>query len=290
MDEQDWLIIKLLYKNKSITKTAKDLFMAQPTLTAHMRKIEEDMGVTILHRSNRGVKFTPEGEYLAECAEKMLLNSRQIRETVANLDNELKGTLRIGASIYVTRYVLPRLLRVFKDKYPDIEFYVMTTASKDIFGLMRSQDCQIGFVRSDQRWRDGKVLLFEEPMCIASKNRVELKDLPKLPRINYRSDPLNTVLLNRWWSEKFSEPPFVKMVVDQVDICRDMVLNDLGYAILPSLMLNDVKDIHKLYITDKTGQRILRKTWLLYQEQLLEHNLVRSFVHFVKKLEIDSIL
>lgn len=288
MEDRDWLIIKTLYERKSITKTAQTLFMTQPTLTTRLRQIEEEYGVKIMYRNNKGVKFTQEGEYLAECAQNMLVNARIIREKVANMGNEVKGTLRIGASIYVTRYILPRLLRRFQDSYPNAEFHVITASSQDIFSLLRTQDTHVGLVRGDYGWRDERYLLFEEPMCIASKHPIALSDLPRLPRIDYHNDHLNKLSLDTWWTENFSVPPHISMLVNQVDICKDMVLNGLGYAILPSMMLTDVQGIHKIYITDKQGRPLIRKTLMLYQKESLETRLVRAFVEFVKTIDFNN--
>lgn len=288
MEDRDWLIIKLLYERKSITKTAQALFMTQPTLTTRIRQIEEDLGVKIMYRNNKGVKFTLEGEYLAECAHNMLTAAREIRDKVTNMGNEVKGTLRIGASIYVTRYILPRLLRRFQDLYPRAEFRVITTSSQDIFSLMHTQDTHVGFVRGDYGWRDEQYLLFEEPMCIASKHPLVLSDLPRLPRIDYHTDHLNKLSLDTWWTEKFTVPPHISMLVNQVDICKDMVLNGLGYAILPSMMLTDVQHIYKTYITDKQGRPLIRRTLMLYQKEALETQLVHAFVEFVKTIDFNN--
>lgn len=288
MEDRDWLIIKLLYERKNITKTAQALFMTQPTLTTRIRQIEDDLGVKIMYRNNKGVKFTPEGEYLAECAQNMLATTRKIREKVANIGNEVKGTLCIGASIYVTRYILPHLLRRFQDLHPSAEFRVITTSSQDIFSLMRTQDAHVGFVRGDYGWRDDRYLLFEEPTCIAFKYPISLSDLPKLPRIDYHTDHLNKLSLDAWWSENFTAPPHISMFVNQVDICKDMVINALGYAILPSMILTDVNDVHKIYITDKQGRPLVRKTLMLYQKESLETQLIRSFVEFVKTIDFNN--
>ena len=74
-------------------------------------------------------------------------------------------------------------------------------------------------------------------MCIASTEPISLPDLPALPRICYRSDESIQILVDNWWRETFDVPPLVSMEVDRVDTCKDMVLNGLGYAILPSLIL-----------------------------------------------------
>ena len=72
VDERDWQIISLLYKNKNITKTANNLYISQPALTGRIKQIEQDLGVSILTRSNRGVEFTPQGVFAAEFANRLL--------------------------------------------------------------------------------------------------------------------------------------------------------------------------------------------------------------------------
>lgn len=282
MEDRDWLIIKMLYDNKNITKTAQALFTAQPALTARIRQIEDDLGVKMICRSNRGIHFTPEGEYLAQCAENILAEFRRIRDHVANLGNDVKGTLQIGASNYVTRYILPRLLKTFKDTYPNVEFKVVTALSRDIIRLVQNQELHVGFIRGDYSWSGEKHLLFDEAICVASKNVISLDTLPALARIDYRTDDFNRALLTKWWRDNFLQPPLISISVNQVDACKDMLLNGLGYAILPSRILNDVSDIHTIVITDKEGNPIVRKTWLIYQSESAKVKLVNVFVDFVK--------
>ena len=289
MEDRDWLMIKLLYKHKNITKTAQALFVSQPALTTRIRQIEEDFGIKMIQRSSRGVYFTSEGEYLALYADKMLTDMRSMRETLANLGNEVKGTLRLGASIYFTRYKLPRLLRLFKDRYPSVDFKIITALSKDILSLMSNQDLQVGFVRGDYGWHAEKHVLFEEPMCIVSKNEFSLQNLPNLPRIDYPTNHSYKILIDKWWGENFSQPPIISMSVNQVDVCKDMVINGFGYAILPSMILNDAEGLYKIYITDSDGKRILRKTWIVYQKESLEIRLVNVFVNFVKTLDFNTL-
>ena len=54
MEERDWQIIKTLYEQKNITKTARVLYMSQPTLTARIKQIEESLGTKLLYRGNKG--------------------------------------------------------------------------------------------------------------------------------------------------------------------------------------------------------------------------------------------
>lgn len=68
-----------------------------------------------------------------------------------------------------------------------------------------------------------------------------------------------------------------------------MILNGLGYAIMPSLFLHGVEDIHKIYLTDKEGKRLTQKTWMFYYKESLELNVVQAFVHFIQRLDVYNL-
>jgi DNA-binding transcriptional LysR family regulator len=220
----------------------------------------------------------------------MLTNICHIKEQIVNMGTDIKGTLRVGASNYLSKHKIPRLMGLFKEQYPNIDFNVITTWSRDICRLLNNQDIHVGFMRSDFGWRGEKYILYEEPICIASKNEIRLNDLPRLPRIDYHTDDSYKTLLDAWWGETFLHPPKIGMTVSYIDICRAMVINGLGYAIVPSSLVDEVEQIHKIYITDKDGKPILRKTWMLYQKEILELKMVRLFLDFAKTVEYNSLL
>jgi DNA-binding transcriptional LysR family regulator len=288
MENRDWEILKALYIEKNITKTAELLYMSQPALTKRLQNIEKEFGVEIVNRSRRGVHFTPKGEYLAKCADEMISRLQNITDNLSNLDNDIGGTLRIGCSPVLIKYKLPEILSLFKSKYPKVEFKVTTRWSSEIFNLAYNQSLHVAFVRGNYNWHDQKHLLLEETLYLASANEFNVKDLPKLQRIDYQADAKLKETINNWWWDNYSEPPLIAMEVDRTDTCREMVIKGLGYAVLPSLVINDVKDLHKVSILDKNGNTIKRETWMLYNNELLELKLVKTFVDFVKSLDLNE--
>lgn len=288
MEDRDWIIIKVLHEHKNITKAAQALFISQPSLTARIRQIEDEFGVKMIYRGSRGIHFTPEGDYLAKCAQEALANIRHVKEQVVNMGADVKGTLRLAAPNYLAKFKLPRLLGLFKEQYPNVEFDVINAWSRDICSLLYNQDIHVGFVRSDYGWPGEKHILHEEPICIASKKKISFSDLPTLHRIDYHTDDSYKAFLDTWWSENFSQPPKIGMTVSQLDICKGMVINGLGYGIVPSTILDDVEYIHKIFITDKEGNQIIRRTWMLYQKEILELKMVRLFVDFAKAADFSK--
>ncbi|WP_126425384.1 LysR family transcriptional regulator [Brevibacillus marinus] len=288
MDERDWQILYALYSEHNITRAAQNLFISQPTLTKRLKQIENELGVKIVNRGVKGVVFTPQGEYLAKKAAEMLTFYTRIREEVLNLQDEVAGTLRIGASNSFARYLLPGILRDFKERYPRVEFQVNTGISRSVFNSVFNQEVHIALLRGDYTWREQKQLLFEENICVASKSKIDLADLPKLPRIHYETDYAYKSLLEDWWSEHYSQPPLINMLVDRGDTCKQMVLNGLGYAFFPELYLQNDSQLHRIYLFDKQGNPLKRRTWMYYQKDSLEINVVRAFVHFIENYPFPS--
>lgn len=288
MYERDWIILQTLYKEKNITKASQKLYISQPALTNRLQQLEKEFGVKIVNRGRRGVQFTPQGEYLAKCTSELLLTIQKIKENVLNMEDNITGTLRLGVSTFFTDYMLPNVLKQFKNQFPNIEFKVTTGFSSDIAHLIHSQEVHIAIVKGDYNWNDQKQLLFDETICIASKEEIDVQNLPNLPRIIYHTDPLLKNTIDHWWSESFNQPPHVSIEVDKADTCKKMVINGLGYAILPSMILNDANDLHKTAIKTPDGKPIVRNTWMLYHEDSLKLNIVKAFVDFIKHTDLKN--
>lgn len=288
METRDWQILEVLYEQKNITKTAHSLFISQPALTARLRQIEKEFGITIVNRTSKGVQFTPQGEYLAKSSTGMLLKIRKIKEQVLDLDASVMGTLRLGASSYFTAFTLPPLLKQFKQQYPNVEFSVHTDWTKNIFNTVFNQEVHIGFVSADYGWQSQKHLLYEESIYVACADDIDLANLPNLPRINYQTDGLIKSIIDRWWRENFSQPPTISMEVDKLATCKEMVKHGLGYAIMPARILYDLPDMRKIMLTDQNGSPLLRSSWMIYHEEDQDLNVMKAFIHFIKTVDFTQ--
>lgn len=141
---------------KNITKTAQSLYISQPSLTKRIQQIEKEFNLKIVERVTRGVQFTPQGEYLANCADEMLIRLRQIKETAFNMGQEISGTLRLGVSNYITLHKLPGLLKIFREQFPKVDFNVTTGWSKEILNLIYNEEVHVGIVRGDYQWSESR--------------------------------------------------------------------------------------------------------------------------------------
>lgn len=282
MNEQDWIIIHTLYQHKNVTNTARALYISQPAITLRIKQIEELLNTKIIERDNKGVTFTPTGEYLAACASEMLNKMRAIREEIANISDHYKGVLRIAAPSILVKYRLANIITKFRAQYPNISFEVNSLQSSDVISSVKSGNIHLGLVRNEFGWNDDeKILLSQNSVCAVNREPFRLCDLPVMSGIEYRTDGYYRHFLDEWWSDNFKTPPNISIKVSNLDACREFALAGAGYAILPSIAVESIPALHKIDLYDELKQPVVRKTWLIYKKETLKINLVKIFVEFL---------
>lgn len=283
MDEKDWMVLKALYEEKSITKTSERLYVSQPALTKRIQQIENDFSVEIISRSKKGVTFTSEGEYLVDYARNMLDILQQTKDNLMNFQtNKVKGTLRIGVSINFAYNKLPSILKDFAEQFPLVHTEVIAGYSSEVIKLLQSEQLQVAVVRGDFQWDGPKQHINEENICLISKEKIDIDSLPTLPRVGFTTDHLLQNTLDKWWRDKFSSAPQIAMEVGNSQIAVEMVSQGLGYAILPKYCLKAGKDLHVENIHYNSGEKVIRNTWLIYHEKDLILSTVREFSNFME--------
>ncbi len=98
--------------------------MSQPALSGAVSALEETLGVTLLERTTRKVLLSPEGERLAVRAKAVLAEVRALLEEAEAVRAPFTGALRLGAIPTVAPYLLPAVLRLVHDRYPDLDLQV----------------------------------------------------------------------------------------------------------------------------------------------------------------------
>lgn len=289
MEERDWLILKTLYEYKNITKTAKKLYLSQPTLTARIKHIEEDLGTKLMYRGSKGITFTDTGEYSAEFAGKILNEIRIFRENINDMQKDISGILRIAAPAIIVKYYFPKLLGEFKKLYPKVKFDVHVACSSDVESLVNSMEIHFGFIRNENDWpEDERFMLSSNHVCAVSAKPFKLVDLPNMVQVDYDTDKYYKNMLDNWWKETFNDAPIVGTRVSNLDMCKEMVFNGLGYGILPSILIKEYPQLYSIPLMHKDGTILLRRTWLIYKKENINLLLPQAFERFLKESDFDS--
>lgn len=289
MNERDWKLLLLLHEQRSITKASNMLHVTQPALSTRLRLIEDFFGVQIVIRGKKGVQFTAEGEYLVRKAQSILADLEETRDTLGSMKKSTAGTLRIGASHFFTRYLLPPLLGNFKKLHPAVEYRVRTGWSRETVRQLLNNDIHVAFVREEHSWTGIKRLLFSEDLLVVSSAKFSLDELPHLPLIHFMNEPSHQLLIDNWWAEHFNVPTQVGMVVDRLDTCLAMIRAGLGYGFLPAWILRGVEGVHAKKMRYRSGAPVERSTWMVLKEETAALHLVQEFMQMVDNTDFASL-
>lgn len=109
-----------IYKEKSFSKAAQNLYISQPSLSARIKKIEDQIGAPLFDRSTSPIRLTEVGEFYIKAAQEIFQIETQMENYVNDLNTLKSGHISIGASNLFAAYALPPIITAFKQKFPDI--------------------------------------------------------------------------------------------------------------------------------------------------------------------------
>jgi DNA-binding transcriptional LysR family regulator len=130
----------------SFSRAAEALFLTQPTVSEHVRSLEDELGVQLLDRLGRGTTPTRAGQLLLGYAKRMLALGREARQAMDRFQGRMLGDLVVGGSTIPGEYVLPELVGQFKRKYPEISISLLIGSSRQITEWLEESRVEVGVV------------------------------------------------------------------------------------------------------------------------------------------------
>ena len=278
-------IIKILAEERNMRKAAERLFLTQPALSQRLQSIEKDWGIQLFLRSPKVIYTKPAGEIVIQYAIDSIAKREEIFEMIQALNSKVHGTLKIACASIVGQNWLPKVLKDFVTQYPDAKISLMTGWSSEIVKALYEGEAHVGIVRGQVDWKGKKLHLFRDMMYFVDTEITNLKEIETTDRpfIQFKSDSNYYQEIQQWWQRHFHSNPRHQIVVDQIETCKQMVMNGIGYAILPSITLNGAEHMNKMPLTNTENDLgLTRDTWLIGYESSFELRQVAAFVEVVQ--------
>ena len=144
---------------QSFTKAADAVFLTQPTVSEHIRALEETVGEKLVDRLGREVLPTPAGKILYQYACDIIRLRNEAIQAIDRYKGNLSGLLTIGASTIPGTYILPRLIGSFKARYPAIQITLRISDSAEVVERIIDGSLEAGLMGA--RWDDRRIILEE---------------------------------------------------------------------------------------------------------------------------------
>ena len=181
-------------KHLNFSKAAEEMFVAQPTISAAVKDLEEEFGITLVHRLGYGVSLTAEGRQFAQMAKDLLDQVQQMEENMAELGNNRK-LVRVGIPPVTIALWFPEIYSGFKQLYPDIAIEMVEKNSLELLKLLDNEDLDVIIIPTNFEIPDDfsvvPVHRIETSFCVspnpplAGRSSVSLAELKDEPLVRY---------------------------------------------------------------------------------------------------------
>lgn len=140
MTLQQLKYIVAIDKFRNFAKAADACEISQPTLSAMLAKLEEELDVRIFERNNKNVKPTVVGEKLLAQAKKVLMEAGRIEEIAAEEKNSITGKLTLSIGTTIAPYILPQFIKKYTEAYPRVELVIREMKTPNMLAAIQSSD------------------------------------------------------------------------------------------------------------------------------------------------------
>ncbi len=201
-----------VYKERSFSIAAKNLYVSQPALSASVKKVEQELGITIFDRSTSPITLTEEGKVYIEAVEKLKNIIDETKMILSDM-NELKlGTIKVSGENFVSSFILPKIIMEFSKKYPGIKVEIVESNSPDLRQLLLNESVDVLIAHDfDKNLYSTETLMQETLLLAVPENFSENENLKEY--LLTREDILNNKHLEEDCPKinlkEFKDSPFI---------------------------------------------------------------------------------
>ncbi|WHY72946.1 LysR family transcriptional regulator [Fictibacillus enclensis] len=268
------------------SRAAEKILVSQPNLSQQIKLLENELGMPLFHRTGKKISLTEAGGILQEQCRHIFSHIKQAQDSIAELKMGKGGSLTIGVLPGDADLVFDALLLDFHRTHPDTSVSLIETM--DVTGQVLSGGIDIGItIRPDPDQRLVEIPLFEETFSLAvhadslyaHKKSLYFKDVQKMKMVMFPSYHQCRKLIDRYCLEAgFKIKP--SMETTTLSSLIAMVEKDIGAAILPTLLLGNLKH-PKIKTVALIGPVPSQKICLIYRKD--------KFLGFTAKAFIEKV-
>ena len=227
-------------QHRSFSRAAEALFLTQPSVTARIQSLEREIGERLFERTGRSVTLTDAGHAFMPHAQRALTAVQEGTDAIEAVRHGDIGSIRIGASDTIATYVLPGILKQFRETRPRVHVHLTTGQTEGIVEKLLAGETHVAVSRLTQHPEVESLHLYNDDLALvcspshpfASRGRVTVAEAGKEPFLFFeRSSSYHTLVYSMFL--RVGVVPESVMELDSMETTKHMVEAGLGIAILP---------------------------------------------------------
>jgi LysR family cys regulon transcriptional activator len=272
----------------NITAAAEKLYTSQPGVSKQLKLLEEELGLQLFTRKGKSLGgITAAGQQVIDRARLIMSEVDNIRSLASDFYHEEEGTLSIATTHTQARYVLPDVIREFRDRYPKVSLNLHQGTSEQIADMVAANEIDFAIATGSHElfgdlllvpsyhW-DRKIVVPKSHALAELDRKLTLADIAEHPLVTYVFSFGGQSSLKRAFAEQGLEPDVVFTARD-ADVIKTYVRMGLGVGIVAS-MAEDCDDKKDLTALDAEGLFPRSTTWIGFRKDIVLRRYMLDFV------------
>lgn len=281
-----WLktfVVASMYEN--FRQTSEELFLTQPAVTKHIKRLEEYLNIQLFERTGKKVVLTPAGHKFLSYAREIISKYEQGVKDFESWKQGYNRKLVIAVAPQIASSILPSILRGFMDENPTLEVLINVLKSYEIGEEVSAGNSDVGITKvlpvqtniKSQIVHEESVILVAPHVC--KDSYIDEQSILHKYRLITHNHP-------DYWDHLLDDikrhyPTVRTMRVDQVEVTKRFIEEGLGVSYLPATVVKDEMDRNKLI--EIKPSNIIPPTSSTYVLTKVETAEVSIFINFLKK-------
>ncbi len=284
-------VLKVAEK-KNFSAAARELFIAQPSLSQQILKLEQELGIPLFIRHSKSVSLTEAGEHFAAAAERILNNIEQLTDRMDKFSRMQDGTLRVGM-LWIAGYLnYPQILTDFHQKHPGITYKITVDGSRALLKLLLARSINSAFIISHENilrkeedlyyqklQDDYYVAVVSKTHPFAKRDVLKIEDFQGQNIIMPSKDSAFRKELEQVFDRYFVVPRIV-CETSQSDIGMQLAGQGLAVYFSSNSIAHTLKAEHHVLIPLEVD--LHRTIFYVTLKELLDYPITRAFTAFVR--------
>ena len=306
-----------VYKEKSFSQAAKNLFISQPALSACIKKAEEEIGMQIFDRSSLPIRLTEAGTFYIQAIQKIMIAEKELNQQLSELSNLERGHIIIAGANFFSSYILPPIIHAFIQRYPGIDIELTESDSNTLYteALQDNIDLILDAGTCDYNLFSSE-FLFSERILFAVpkdnplnqpdialtyddilKNKHLNHDLPSVPMQLFRNERL--ILLKKGHDmhtrsisicEHAGFKPQNAVYLNQLSTAANMGTQGLGCCFLTDTLIKNIPLKRESLLFYTLNDEIAhRDMFIAYQKGIAKTKAMDRFIQLAKEICIPNL-
>lgn len=282
-------------------QAAERCFVSQPTLSGQIKKLEEELGVTLFERTKRSVETTPQGDAIVAQARQVLEQADVLRQLAQSYHDPLAGSLRMGAIPTLSPYLMPLVLKPLIKKYPQIQLVLSEELTDTLLTRLGKHEIDAALLATPVDNPEFESMpLFDEPFWFVHPRRHPLAEKKKIIQADLDGADLLLLAEGHCLAEQAMEVCHMQERGTQSDLADlraasletllQMVAAGFGSTLVPALALKTTSAKDRSLITRQLQlPDTYRRVSLVYRRSFPRRQALEAFAEIVLENLPDSV-